>query len=129
MGRGAGLEEGPRVTLERGTVVLVELDPTLGHEQRGVRPCIAVSDPAVNADQRFPLIAVVPVTGTPGEGALYPSLAPGPSGLTKTSYVLTDHVRSIDKRRIRRIFGQVSTAELSAIDQGLELFFGLNQGQ
>jgi mRNA-degrading endonuclease toxin of MazEF toxin-antitoxin module len=43
--------------------------------------------------------------------------------------VLTDHVRSIDKRRIRRIFGQVSAAELSTIDQGLELFFGLNQGQ
>jgi mRNA interferase MazF len=117
------------VTLERGTVVLVELDPTLGHEQRGVRPCIAVSDPAVNADQRFPLIAVVPLTGTPGEGALYPSLAPGPSGLTKTSHVLTDHLRSIDKRRIRRIFGQLSAAELATIDQGLELFLGLNRGQ
>lgn len=114
--------------LDRGTVVLVELDPTLGHEQRGVRPCIAVSDPAINADQRFPLIAVVPVTGTPGEGALYPSLTPGASGLTKPSYVLTDHVRSIDKRRIRRIFGQVSAIELAAIDQGLELFLGLNPG-
>jgi mRNA interferase MazF len=112
--------------LDRGTVVLVELDPTLGHEQRGVRPCIAVSDPAINADQRFPLIAVVPVTGTPGEGALYPSLAAGASGLAKTSYVLTDHIRSIDKRRIRRIFGQVSAIELAAIDQGLELFLGLN---
>lgn len=40
---------------ERGTVVPVELDSTLGHEQRGVRPCIAVSDSDVNADQRFPL--------------------------------------------------------------------------
>ena len=59
------------VTLDRGTVVLVELDPTVGHEQRGVRPCVAVSDPAVNADQRFPLIAVVPVTGTAGAGAVY----------------------------------------------------------
>lgn len=117
------------MTLERGTVVLVELDPTLGHEQRGVRPCIAVSDPAVNADQRFPLIAVVPVTGTPGEGALYPALAPGPSGLAKASHALTDHVRSIDKRRIRRIFGQLSADELARIDQGLELFLGLNQGQ
>ena len=125
MGRGARLEEGSRVRLDRGTVVLVELDPTLGHEQRGVRPCIAVSDPAINADQRFPLIAVVPVTGTPGEGALYPSLAAGPSGLTKTSYVLTDHLRSIDKRRIRRLFGRVSAAELASIDQGLELFLGL----
>jgi mRNA interferase MazF len=116
------------VTLERGTVVLVELDPTLGHEQRGVRPCIAVSDPAVNADQRFPLIAVVPVTGTPGEGALYPTLTPGPSGLAKASYALTDHVRSIDKRRIRRFFGQLPPDELAAIDQGLELFLGLSQG-
>lgn len=116
------------MTLERGTVVLVELDPTLGQEQRGVRPCIAVSDPAVNADQRFPLISVVPVTGTPGEGALYPALLPGPSGLAKASYALTDHVRSIDKRRIRRIFGQLSADELTRIDQGLELFLGLNQG-
>jgi mRNA interferase MazF len=113
------------VKVDRGTVVLVELDPTIGHEQRGVRPCIAVSDPAVNADQRFPLIAVVPVTGTAAEGALYPELSPGKSGLTKTSYALIDHLRSIDKRRIRRVFGRVTETELDAVDQGLGLFLGL----
>ena len=109
----------------RGTVVLVALDPTVGHEQRGVRPCIAVSDPAVNADQRFSLIAVVPLTGTPGEGSLYPELSPGESGLMKTSYALIDHLRSIDKRRIRRVFDRVTKDELAAVDQGLELFLGL----
>jgi mRNA-degrading endonuclease toxin of MazEF toxin-antitoxin module len=36
------------------------------------------------------------------------------------------HLRSIDKRRIRRIFGQVSSTELADIDQGLELFLGLD---
>jgi len=108
-------------------VVLVELDPAIGHEQRGVRPCITVSDPAVNADQRFPLIAVVPITGTGGSGALYPPLAPGASGLTKASYALVDHLRSIDKRRVRKIFGQVSPAELASIDHGLELFLGLDR--
>lgn len=111
--------------LDRGTVVLVELDPTVGHEQRGVRPCIVVSDPTVNADQRFPLIAVVPVTGAAGIGALYPALSLGTSGLTKPSCALLDHLRSIDKRRIRRIFGRVSASELTDIDQGLELFLGL----
>lgn len=111
--------------VDRGTVVLVELDPTVGHEQHGVRPCIVVSDPAVNADQRFPLLAVVPVTGTPGKGSLYPLLAPGKSGLTKDSYGLVDHLRSIDKRRIRRVFGSVTRDELTSIDQGLELFLGL----
>ena len=63
------------------------------------------------------------------EGVLYPALAPGTSGLAKTSCALTDHVRSIDKRRIRRIFGQLSADELARIDQGLELFLGLNQGR
>lgn len=111
--------------VERGIIVLVELDPTVGHEQRGIRPCIAVSDPAVNADQRFPLIAVIPVTGTPGVGSLYPELAPGTSGLTKTSFALIDQLRSIDKRRIRRVFGRIATNELDAVDQGLELFLGL----
>jgi len=116
------------VTVDRGTVVLVELDPTVGHEQRGVRPCIAVSDPAVNADQRFPLIAVVPVTGAAGEGALYPELSAGKSGLTKTSYALIDHLRSIDKRRVRRVFGRITRDELAAVDQGLALFLGLANG-
>lgn len=111
--------------VDRGTVVLVELDPTVGHEQRGTRPCVAVSDPVVNVDQRFPLIAVVPVTGTPGDGALYPELSPGASGLTKTSYALVDQLRSIDKRRIRRVFGRIRKNELAALDQGLELFLGL----
>ena len=111
--------------LERGTVVLLELDPTVGHEQRGVRPCVVVSDPDVIADQRFPLVGIVPVTGIPGEGALYPALSPGKSGLAKASYALVDHLRSVDKRRVRRVFGQLGAAELGTIDQGIALFLGL----
>ena len=97
--------------LGRGAVVLVALDPTIGHEQRGVRPCIVVSDPEVISDQRFPLVCVVPVTGTPGEGVLYPPLAPGGSGLAKESFALVDQLRSIDKRRIRRVFGELPQRE------------------
>ncbi|MBM5813600.1 MAG: type II toxin-antitoxin system PemK/MazF family toxin [Cyanobacteria bacterium M_DeepCast_100m_m1_067] len=113
------------MSLQRGAVVLVDLEPTLGHEQQGTRPCVVVSDAAVNSNQRFPLIAVVPVTGTPANGALYPALAPGTSGLTKPSTALVDQLRSIDKQRIRRRYGQISSAELQAIDAGLCLYLGL----
>lgn len=115
--------------LARGTLVLVDLEPTIGHEPRGVRPCIAVSDPAVNADQRFPLLAVVPISGTPGEGALYPRLDVGSGGLIKTSFAVVDQVRSIDKRRIRRMFGRIAAEELAAIDLGLGLYLGLDDGR
>lgn len=111
--------------LGRGAVVVVELDPTLGHEPRSVRPSIVVSDPDVIGDQRFPLVCVVPVTGTAGEGLLYPPLAPGQSGLARKSFALIDQLRSIDKRRVRRVFGELAADEMAAIDEGLTAFLGL----
>ena len=111
--------------LGRGAVVVVELDPTVGHEQRGARPCVVVSDPDVISDQRFPLVCVVPITGTPGEGLLYPPLAPGKSGLAKKSFALIDHLRSVDKRRVRRVFGELAGEEIAGIDEGLTVFLGL----
>ena len=113
----------------RGTVVLLDLDPARGHEQHGLRPCIVVSDPEAAADQRYPLIGIVPVTRTAAAGALYPALEAGPSGLKTRSYALIDHVRSVDKRRIRRSYGRIRTEEIAAIDEGLTLFLGLSGGR
>ena len=111
--------------LAPGTIVWVDLDPTRGREQRGVRPCVVVSSAEVAAQQRYPLVCVVPITGTPGEGAIYPRLAPGPSGLRKRSFALVDQLRSIDKTRGRRVFGVVSPRELEAVDLGLRLHLGM----
>ena len=69
----------------------------------------------------------MPITGTPGEGALYPPLVPGPNGLRKPSFALGDQLRSIDKTRVRRIFGLVRRQELEAIDLGLRLYLGLDE--
>lgn len=84
-----------------------------------------VSDLEVICDQRFPLVCVVPVTGTTGEGLFYPPVAPGQSGLAKRSFALIDHLRSIDKRRVRRVFGELTWEEMAAIDEGLAVLLGL----
>ena len=112
----------------RGTVVTLSLDPTVGSEQRGVRPCVIVSDPEVAGEQRYPLVAVVPLTRTPGEGALYPSLEPGDSGIRTVSFALVDQVRSVDKRRVRGIGRRVAQGDMESIDAGLRLFLGLEDG-
>jgi mRNA interferase MazF len=111
--------------IDRGTIISVDLNPTIGHEQRGMRPYVAISDPEVSRDQKYPLICVVPISSTPGQGALYPLLMPTGNGLRKESYALVDQLRSVDKRRVRTIFGGISPDELAAIDQGLALFLGI----
>jgi mRNA interferase MazF len=84
-----------------------------------------MSDPEVVGDRRFPLLCVVPVTGRPGEGALYPPMRPGKSGLAEDSWAPVDQLRSVDKRRVRRVFGRTAPEEMDAIDEGLALFLGL----
>ena len=112
--------------IERGSVVVVDLELTFGHVQRGLRPCVVVSDPEVLAALRYPLVAVVPITARAGLGALYPVLSEGGSGLRQPSWALADQVRSIDKRRVQRLVGRVSEAELVVIDQALALCFGFS---
>jgi mRNA-degrading endonuclease toxin of MazEF toxin-antitoxin module len=80
--------------LKRGTVVLANLDPTLGHEQRALRPCVVVTDPAVTAHQRYELCAIVPLTSKPQVDSLYPVVEPDPlAGVRLRSYSLTDQLR------------------------------------
>ena len=90
-----------------------------------LQSCVLVSDPEASEDQRFPMVCVIPLTGTRGEGALYPRIAAGASGLRRDSYALVDQVRAVDKRRVTRIFGPVDPPDLEAIDEGLRLFLGL----
>lgn len=116
------------MTLERGTVVLLALDPARGHEQKGLRPAVVVSDSAAVKSQRFPMLAVVPLSSTAGKGALYPPVRPGKSGLRKVSYALVDQIRSVDKRRVIRAFGRIRPKEMAAIDEGLRLYLASSTG-
>ena len=125
MGGGQRLDGSPSVKLKRGTVLRVTLDPTVGHEQRGTRPCVLVSDPEIAGAQRYPMLGVIPISGTPGVGAFYPPLSPGASGLLGPSYALVDQLRTVDKRRVRRVYGRLKASELEAVDEGLRLFLGL----
>ncbi len=110
---------------ERGAVVRISLGPTVGHGQRGARPCIVVSDPQVTEDRRYPMLCVAPLTGTPGVGATYPALRPGASGLRRPSWALVDQLRAIDKRRVVVVFGVIPPDEMAAVDEGIQLFLGL----
>ena len=124
---GASSPVGRRCRVDRGTGVEAEArgrGPRRARPDRGTRTTRRTT---LRCSERFggsrasalPLVAVVPVTGTAGKGALYPRLAPGgSSGLSKPSTALVDQIRSVDKRRIRRVFGKVSSEELEANRSG-----------
>ncbi|MDR2489362.1 MAG: type II toxin-antitoxin system PemK/MazF family toxin [Desulfovibrio sp.] len=78
---------------EQGQVIRLDLAPTLGHEQKGYRPMLAVSATAFNHHTGF--CWVVPITapqkGLPNEIRL-------PDGLPVHGTLLLSQLRSIDWR-------------------------------
>lgn len=84
----------------RWAVVIVDLDPTQGHEQAGQRRALVVS---YEAFRRAGLLTVCPITAArenpryPGEVAI-PS---GEGGQTKDGLILCAQVRTISVRRVR----------------------------
>ncbi len=83
----------PAYVPERGDVVWMTFDPTLGHEQAGRRPACVLSPGFYN--RASPLILVCPVTS---QVKGYPFEVDLPGGLAVTGAVLCDHVRSVDWR-------------------------------
>ena len=78
---------------EQGQILKLDLDPTLGHEQKGYRPALVVSAAAFNRHTGF--CWVVPVT-TPQKGL--PNEIRLPEGLPAYGTLLLSQLRSIDWR-------------------------------
>lgn len=84
----------------RWAVVIVDLDPTEGHEQAGSRRALVVS---YEAFHRSGLLTICPITAArerpryPGEVAI----PAGEGGQTKDGLILCAQVRTISVRRIR----------------------------
>lgn len=112
--------------VRRGDIVILELDPTQGSEQRGTRPYLVVQNDVGN--ENAPTTIVVPFTTSFGE-QLYPFevLVPAKEcALTEDSVALCSQIRtvSIDHRIVDRI-GSIPAERLADVDTALEYSLGL----
>jgi mRNA interferase MazF len=104
----------------RGDVWLVDLNPTRGSEQSGIRPAIVMQRP--NLDRFTSTTIIVPLTtnlrrlGVPG----CVKIPAGEGGLTEASVVLGFQAKVIDRQRMIRKLGSLSAERLSEIGRALQ---------
>jgi mRNA interferase MazF len=114
------------VLIDRGNILFVELVDATGREQQKERPCVVLTATHVTPLLRYPLLGVVPLTGTTGLGSLYPIIQPSAgNALSKPSSALVDQVRAIDRSRVRYEMGRVTDEEMRRIERGVCAFLGL----
>ena len=95
--------------VRRGDVFLVSLDPARGGEIQKTRPCVVVSPDELNAYLRTLIVAPLTTGGHP-----YPFRVPcrfeGRRG-----YVVIDQIRTVDRERLVRSLGKLSSPTLGRV--------------
>ena len=101
---------------ERGDVVWITMNPTVGHEQSGRRPALVLSPTAYNG--KVGLAILCPITS---QVKGYPFDVQIPEGLPVEGVVLADQAKSLDWRaRGAELLCTVPQESTSAVLQRLE---------
>ena len=110
----------------QGEIWTVDLNPTIGSEQSGLRPCVILQTNAANNHGRTTLIAPFTSKNTdkvyPYECLVTPNAA---NGLIAVSKIKLDQVRVIDAQRLRNHIGHLEEVVLDKMFACLGNIFDL----
>lgn len=99
------------IMYQQYSIVLINLDPTVGSEIQKTRPCVIISPDEMNQSIRTLLIA--PMTST---SKTYPSRIT----VNENSTIALDQIRCIDKSRIIKSMGTIPTSSISQLKTALK---------
>ena len=90
-------------------IVLVNLDPTIGGEMKKTRLCVVISPDEMN--KYLQTIVVAPMTSS---SKSYPTRVEDKHN-KKKGWVVVDQIRTIDRKRIVKLFNSLTDKEISKV--------------
>ncbi len=106
--------------MRRSEVWWVEFDPSVGSEVRKKRPAVIVSNDAAN--RNLARVVVVPLTSNTGRQ--YPGEAVVTVG-GQSSKAMADQIMAADKSRLKSQLGELSKADMLAIEDAIKVHLAL----
>ena len=110
----------------RGEIWDVNWSPGRGAEQKGIRPALIIQNDRGNTSLSYPLTIVASMSRTEREIPLHVRIAPSEeNGLTDFTDVKCEQVMTIEKSRLIRRRGIITSEELNKVDVALKLSLDL----
>ena len=109
---------------KRGSVYLVNLDPTIGSEIKKTRPAVIIQNDVGNQYSSVTIIAPI----TSGKSATYPidvEVKTPEGGMKNDSLVKLNQIRAVDKHRLTKHLGHLTQDTMNRVDQAIRISLGL----
>lgn len=104
-----------------GEVWSAVFDPATGHEQRGVRPALVISNDDFN-QLPHTFCILVPLTRTNKDIPSHIPVHPPQGGLRETSFIMCEQEKSPSVTRLRRRMGSVDGATVDLVQATIARF-------
>lgn len=111
--------------MKRGDIYYADLNPILGCEQGGLRPVLVIQN---NIGNRCSPTTIVAALSSKIEQTEMPThVCIKIDGLSRTSTVMLEQIRTIDKMRLKTYVTSVGTDILKQVDKALAISVGLEK--
>lgn len=100
---------------KKWSICKADLDPVIGSEQGKSRPVLIISEDRVN--ELLNIVNILPITSRKPNRMIYPNEVLVPtesSGFANESIILCHQIRTVDKRRLSKIYGAVSDTKIQS---------------
>ncbi len=111
--------------VRRGEVFYADLSPVVGSEQGGIRPVLIIQNDVGN--RHSPTVIAAAITSRQDKNRLptHIGVRADRCGLSRDSIVLTEQIRTLDKRRLREKAGCIPPDDMRRVDEALGVSMGL----
>ena len=113
------------VSIKRGDILLVNLDPVKGSEQGMIRPVLVIQNDIGNDYSPTTIIAPITSKDVEKEFPTDVKVSVQDSGLEKESKVLFNQIRTIDKSRVIKKISTLNDSLMKKIDAAIKVSLGL----
>ena len=111
--------------IKRGQIWYADLSPVVGSEQGGLRPCLVIQNNIGNKYSPTTIIAIITSRYTKAKLPTHYWLDKGEGGLACDSMIELEQVRTIDKKRLKDVMGEINPKHWANIEKCLKISFGM----
>ena len=113
-----------RREIQRGDIYYASLNPVIGSEQGGIRPVLIIQNDVGNRHSPATIVAAITAKMRKHPLPTHVYLPKGTSGLKRSSIILLEQIRTIDKKRLMSRIGELPPATMRRVNRAILISLG-----
>jgi mRNA interferase MazF len=111
----------------RGDVFFADLNPAAGCEVGGIRPVVIIQNNTGNKHSSTVIAAVTKRANAHAPLPTHVCVTAPTGGLFPDTVIMLEHIRTIDKSRLRQYLGQVGSETMRQIEEAAKTSLGIRE--